>query len=229
MEDEDILVRLTGGNLIVNSKLIFECLKIFETQKNDYMYINPKKNNVPVGLSVEIFKVKLLRNDGLNSKLSKEHVTYNFIKKNNTLNIKNTFKKKLHIFRCSLDYIEDYFLLKKILEKYNLKSEWKMICKSLLTYRINKKNKFKFLVKKKIKIVGLSKGEKIHKELITHNELARTYFLNNCIKKNNNLIKKNFEDEFRSDMPYNLNIKQIKNFLIKDLKLLIPKFYKEHH
>jgi FlaA1/EpsC-like NDP-sugar epimerase len=104
-----------------------------------------------------------------------------------------------------------------------------MICKSLLTYRINKKNKFKFLVKKKIKIVGLSKGEKIHKELITHNELARTYFLNNCIKKNNNLIKKNFEDEFRSDMPYNLNIKQIKNFLIKDLKLLIPKFYKEHH
>jgi hypothetical protein len=43
MEDEDILVRLTGGNLIVNSKLIFECLKIFETQKNDYMYINPKK------------------------------------------------------------------------------------------------------------------------------------------------------------------------------------------
>ena len=157
MKNEDILVRLTGDNLMVNSKLIVECLKIFETQKNDYMYINPKKNNVPLGLSVEIFKVKLLRKDGLNSKLSKEHVTYNFIKKNNTLNIKNTFKKKLHIFRCSLDYIEDYFLLKKKLEKYNLKSEWKIICKNLSSNRINKKNKFKFSVKKNNELSVLEK------------------------------------------------------------------------
>jgi UDP-N-acetylglucosamine 4,6-dehydratase len=86
-----------------------------------------------------------------------------------------------------------------------------------------------FNYKKKIKIVRLSEGEKLHEELITQNELAHIYFLNNSIKKNNNLIKKNFENEFRSDMVYNLNIKQIKNFLIKDFKLLIPKSHKEHH
>jgi spore coat polysaccharide biosynthesis protein SpsF (cytidylyltransferase family) len=159
MKDEDILVRLTGDNLIVNSKLIYECLKIFQSQKNDYMCINQKKNNVPLGLSVEIFKLKLLREDGLNSKLSKEHVTYNFIKKNNTLNIKNPYKKKLHIFRYSLDYIEDYFLLKKKLGKCNLKSDWKILCKSLLSNRINKKNNFKFSVKKTNELPVLEKNK----------------------------------------------------------------------
>jgi UDP-N-acetylglucosamine 4,6-dehydratase len=78
-----------------------------------------------------------------------------------------------------------------------------------------------FNYKKKIKIIGLSEGEKLHEELITHNELGRAHFLNN-------LINKNIKNEFRSDLVYNLNIKQIKKFLIKDFKLPIPKFYKEH-
>ena len=155
MKDEDLLVRLTGDNLMVNSKLICECLKIFQSQNNDYMCINQKKSNVPLGLSVEVFKLKLLREDGLNSKLSKEHVTYNFIKKNNSLNIKNTFKKKIDIFRCSLDYIEDYFLLKKKLENCNVKSDWKILCKSLSRNKINKKNNFKFSVKKTNEISAL--------------------------------------------------------------------------
>ena len=148
MKDKDIIVRLTGDNLMVNSKLILECLKIFQSQQDDYMYIDPKESNVPYGLSVEIFKLKLLREDSLNSKLSKEHVTHNFNKTNNTLNIKNIFTKRMDIFRCSFDYLEDYFFLKKKLNNHNIKSDWKILCKSLSKYKINKKNNLNFSIKK---------------------------------------------------------------------------------
>ena len=56
---------------------------------------------------------------------------------------------------------------------------------------------------------------------MTYSELGHVHFLNN-------LIKKNIKNEFRSDLFYNLNIKQIKNFLIKDFKILIPKFHKKN-
>jgi spore coat polysaccharide biosynthesis protein SpsF (cytidylyltransferase family) len=190
MKDDDVLVRLTGDNLMVNSKLIRECLKIFQSEKKDYMYINPKKSNLPYGLSVEVFKLKLLREDGLNSKLSKEHVTYNFIKKNNTLNLKNTFKKRIDIFRCSLDYIEDYFLLKKKLENYNIKSNWKNIFKSLSKYKINKKNNFSFSVKKtnKLSILEINKIINIKKTYWKHSLKSQKLFFLRTYKLNDSHI-----------------------------------------
>lgn len=79
-----------------------------------------------------------------------------------------------------------------------------------------------FNYKKKIKIIGLSEGEKLYEELMTRNELERVYFLNNSIKKSVN-------NNSRSDLVCKLNIRQIKKFLIKDFKLGIPKSQKLQH
>ena len=190
MKDKDVIVRLTGDNLMVNSKLILECLKIFRSQKNDYMYINPKKSNVPYGLSVEIFKLKLLREDSLNSKFSKEHVTYNFSKRNSTLYIENAFKKRMHIFRCSFDYLEDYFFLKKKLNNHNIKSDWKILCKNLSKYKINKKNNFNFLIKKTNELSTLEKNKifNIKKTFWKYSLKSQKFFFLKTYKKNDSHV-----------------------------------------
>lgn len=77
-----------------------------------------------------------------------------------------------------------------------------------------------FNYKKKIKITRLTEGEKLHEELVTRDDLKYVYFLNNYT---NNHINKNYQNEFRSDLAYNLNIREIENFLLKDFKLNIIK------
>jgi hypothetical protein len=101
-------LKLDDGNSIV-----LPSINLSETS----FFINQNANNVPYGLSVEIFKLKILRNLKKNSWLDKEHVTINFPKRhnvfNNNLNI--NFNKKNH--KCSVDTIEDYFLIKNFFEK----------------------------------------------------------------------------------------------------------------
>ena len=117
MKDEDIAIRITGDNLFLNSKIINYCLLIFIKQKKDYLYLDSKQNNLPYGISVEIFKIRKLRNKISNTKNYQEHVTYGFKNNNNFFIIKNFFKKKMYNYRFTLDYLEDYENLKKLLIK----------------------------------------------------------------------------------------------------------------
>jgi spore coat polysaccharide biosynthesis protein SpsF (cytidylyltransferase family)/predicted GNAT family N-acyltransferase len=148
MNDEDIIIRITGDNLLIDSKLIKYCLSVFIKQKKDFLYLDNRKNNLPYGISIEIFKVKKLRNEKSNSKKSQEHVTYGFKNNYNSFTIKKFFKKKVYNYRCTLDYLEDYENLKNLINKKNINIDWKLLCNNLLPYKINFKNEINFKIKK---------------------------------------------------------------------------------
>jgi spore coat polysaccharide biosynthesis protein SpsF len=130
LSDKHIIIRLTADNTFPDKKLIIKMLNFFKKEKKEYLFINQNANNVPYGLSVEIFKLKILRNLKKNSWLDKEHVTINFPKRhnvfNNNLNI--NFNKKNH--KCSVDTIEDYFLIKNFFEKCvnSINLDWEKLC-----------------------------------------------------------------------------------------------------
>ena len=158
LSDNTVIIRLTADNLIIDSNLIKNCINIYSNQKSQYSYLDPKKNNIPYGISVELFKLRLIQKTVTESQYFKEHVT-SHIKFKNILKMSNRFgNKKMYQLRCTLDYIEDYNSLKKYLDKYPLKKNWKLICNKLKKYKINKKNKFFFKIKKTYE---LSKSERI--------------------------------------------------------------------
>lgn len=130
LSDKHIIIRLTADNTFPDKKLIIKMLNFFKKEKKDYLFINQNANNVPYGLSVEIFKLKILRNLKKNSWQDKEHVTINFPKRNNvfTNNLNINFNKKNH--KCSIDTIEDYFLIKNFFEKYinSTNLDWEKLC-----------------------------------------------------------------------------------------------------
>ena len=80
-----------------------------------------------------------------------------------------------------------------------------------------------YIYKKKIEIIGLRDGEKLHEELIADNEFKKVHFLNNSIKKTATIKDNKDSKKFRSDLCINLGVEKIKNFLIKDFKLFIKK------
>lgn len=148
LNNNHTIVRITGDNLLINASLVNECIKIFKNQKSLYMYLDQKKSNLPYGISVEIFKLQLLREKISNAKNSREHVTSNFQRQENYFRLKNYFKKKTSSLRCTLDYLDDYIFLKKYLNKYPTNSSWITLCAYLKKYKINKTNNFYFSVKK---------------------------------------------------------------------------------
>ena len=148
LNNNHTIIRITGDNLLINSSLVNECIKIFNNQKKLYMYLDYKKSNFPYGISIEIFKLQLLREKNSNSKNSGEHVTSDFSKQKNHFCLTNYFKKKKSSLRCTLDYLEDYIFLKNLLKKYPKNASWKTLSVNLKKYKINKKNNFYFSVKK---------------------------------------------------------------------------------
>ena len=110
---------------------------------------------MPYGISIEIFKIRKLRNKILNTKNSQEHVTYGFKKNDNIFVVKNFFKKKMYNYRCTLDYLEDYENLKKILNKRRINADWKLLCENLSFYKLNIKNKIKIYKKKTFELTNI--------------------------------------------------------------------------
>jgi spore coat polysaccharide biosynthesis protein SpsF len=124
-----IIIRVTADCPLIDIKYIDELLKIF--LKNDYDYLsNLDLNYLPDGFHCEIFNFKSLKKAQklAVSKFDREHVTpflwsnpkvfsiYHFCGKK----IKNHSKD----IRLTLDYYEDYVLIKKVFEKLYKKNNF---------------------------------------------------------------------------------------------------------
>tara|TARA_B100000787_G_scaffold169201_1_gene159726 strand:- start:2526 stop:3674 length:1149 start_codon:yes stop_codon:yes gene_type:complete len=203
-KNEDIIIRLTGDNLFIDKKLIKLAIKELITQKKDYLFISNKFSNLPLGISVEIFRYLYLKKNNNFSKLDKEHVTYSFDKhKNNSIKIREEkkFWKKLV---CTMDYLENYHLIKKTFEsiKNPLTISWQKLLKvmdKIKRKKVNYKNDFKLisiqskkLTKKIIIDISKLKMQEWNFSLKSHikyfNDTLKENEINNMIYLNDKLI-----------------------------------------
>lgn len=129
LSENDIIVRATADNPLTDYIFLEKCLNIFKKYKLNYFISDYKYFGLPYGLNLEILNVKLLRKQ-ISNKVNKEHVTFSLRKKIDLYKIKDKFiEKDFSFINYSIDHVEDYIVIKKKLEKYDLIDSWKKIIK----------------------------------------------------------------------------------------------------
>ena len=139
IKGEDIIVRLTGDNLFIDKDLIKLAISKMIESKKDYLFIGNKFSNLPLGISVEIFKNSHFIKNNNFSKMDKEHVTYSYDKlEKNSIKIEGE-KKSWKKLVCTMDYLENYLSIKKAFEsiKNPARISWQKI--SNILQKIEKK------------------------------------------------------------------------------------------
>ncbi len=120
LNDNDIIVRLTGDCPLHDASIIDESITAFIDNNCDYL-ANCVVPVYPDGLDVEVFNFKSLKlaykNATLKSEL--EHVTP-YIRNNKQLKIKNLIKKPIYNnWRLTVDEPNDFELISKIYKYFN--------------------------------------------------------------------------------------------------------------
>ena len=143
----DIVVRITSDCPLVDPQIIDKCIKTFVKKKVDYLSnTNPPENaTYPDGFDVEVFTFLALKKAHFQCKDKefREHVTYFFWKnpkkfKIFTLNL----KKSLRRYRLTVDYKEDFLLIKNIIN-YFIKTKTSIRMNKVLNYLKKNKNLLK--------------------------------------------------------------------------------------
>tara|TARA_R110002110_G_scaffold415719_1_gene654207 strand:- start:43552 stop:45195 length:1644 start_codon:yes stop_codon:yes gene_type:complete len=122
LNSEDCVVRLTGDNPIPDGFLINEAIQAFEGSKVDFLTTTFPSSVSPYGLSLEIFKVKLLHAfeaDMLDDS-DREHVTpklYSLVENKLFYTPKCMNNRDLKHIRCTIDTFADYLRVCKIFQE----------------------------------------------------------------------------------------------------------------
>lgn len=159
LKNEDIMVRTTADNPFVNYQFLKKVLEHFIQHNSIYKRVDHSKHNLPYGMSVEIFRKKLLlkyKNDV--SKISKEHVTTKFKKYDDQeIILSNKLKTDYSSLSCTIDTFDDYIKIKKVFRKFSKidKVCWKKLIHELKKYKFLKK---RYLKKSKYIIGGAQIG-----------------------------------------------------------------------
>lgn len=135
--DETPVVRLTADNLFVDGALIEEALTAFQKIDKGFLTLHPPAlTKTPYGLSVEIFRVKALRDAylGTPNEHDCEHVTPWIIRKFglNTYSPKDLKPDQAHL-RCTMDTWNDYQKMLDVFRKVSdpIKVTWQELCDHL--------------------------------------------------------------------------------------------------
>ena len=119
----DIIVRVTSDCPLIDPKIIDKCLKLYLKKNYDYVSnTNPPQNaTYPDGTDVEIFDYPKLEYafNNCKNKLFREHVTYFFWKNPKKFKVfRLNLNRNLRMFRLTVDYKEDFLLIKEILTNF---------------------------------------------------------------------------------------------------------------
>ena len=122
----DVIVRLTSDCPLIDPKIIDTCVKKF--LRSNYKFVAntspPEKLTFPDGMDVEVFSFKTLKYANANCKLKSdlEHVTpFIWRNKKKFKQYKINLKKNLSHLRLTVDYREDFLLIKKIITYFQAK------------------------------------------------------------------------------------------------------------
>lgn len=114
--DETLVFRLTADNVFPDGSLLDEMEREFLSKNLDYYVCNGESSGLPYGMSVELTRLKYLRDANSQNldAFDREHVTPYIARKYGVL----FFKKYLHMgmghFRCTIDCLDDYLCVQDV-------------------------------------------------------------------------------------------------------------------
>ncbi len=120
-----VIVRLTSDCPLIDPSVIDEVVSCYLENSFKYDYVAntvPPPGTYPDGMDVEVFSFNLLEKAWKNAKKpsEKEHVTFYFWKNPGLFKIyRHDLKIDLSKYRLTVDYKEDYLLIKKIVEHFH--------------------------------------------------------------------------------------------------------------
>ena len=139
------IVQLTSDNPLVDLKILQQLLGIYK--KNQYIFVtNSYYRTYPIGTDIRIFNTKKLKNtEKLVPKKFRQHTAYYFLKNFKKLNSFNLYAKGKYNspdIRLTLDFIDDFKLIKKVFKKMKKYKYFNIL--KIINY-LNKNSKIKNL------------------------------------------------------------------------------------
>lgn len=140
LDSEDVVVRVTADNPLVDSEFVQSILIAFFESSSDYMATNSPIDGLPYGMSAEVMTVKALRMAKKNAKslYDLEHVTP-WIRENlKTASVsigELSDGMDLSYLRCTVDTFDDYISVSKAFSggsTHEVKSSWKSLIDNLM-------------------------------------------------------------------------------------------------
>jgi len=145
------IVRLTSDCPLIDFNIIDKAIVLFEKNKYDFVSNTvPMPSTFPDGMDVEVFNFENLKKAYINAKLpsEKEHVTFHFWKTGLFNCYKFDYKYNYSDYRITVDYPEDFEVVKKVFENlYNIKNNFDI--KDIVNFL--KQNKKISMIQKKFK------------------------------------------------------------------------------
>ena len=122
LNQNSIIIRATADNPLPDGYFVDYLLKEYYSRKVDYLSSVHEFNNLPYGLSLEIFSLNKLKRYYNSKKLgnNKEHFTQlfkNTVSNKNYILKDNIFKKDYSLHNYSIDNYSEYLELKEIFEQ----------------------------------------------------------------------------------------------------------------
>jgi RimJ/RimL family protein N-acetyltransferase len=228
LNDEDIIVRLTGDCPLHDATVIDESINAFIKDNCDYL-ANCIKPIYPDGLDVEVFNYKSLKlafeNASLKSEL--EHVTP-YIRKSKQLKIKNLDKEAIYpTWRLTVDEKNDFKLITKIYENFkttyfSLKDIIEFLKRNQDLLQLNKNINRNEGYLKSLKEESMLKGKQVYLRELEFSDINNNYL--NWM--NSKIVNQYMETRFKKQTIDTIQqfVKNIKNditseiFAICDLK-----------
>jgi spore coat polysaccharide biosynthesis protein SpsF len=138
LNDNDVLVRLTGDNPFVNAEFVKELVDFhFENQKEYSRTLSPN-DGFPYGLSAEAVTVGALRKiyNSNPDRDQKEHVTLALTQKDDFALYKNSKAENLSHLRITIDTFDDYLRACRTFNacKNPLMASWQDLIKTLQSF-----------------------------------------------------------------------------------------------
>ncbi len=150
------IVRCQSDCPLIDPKIIDDIVKFYKKNSKKYDYVsNILKPSYPIGMHIEVFSFDSLEEAYKKStlKIEQEHVTPYIYRRPKKFNLYNySYKNKsFSKVRLTVDFIEDYYLIKNITEKIkskniNLEDILNFYKKNKILFRQNSKFKKKSTV-----------------------------------------------------------------------------------
>lgn len=134
MEDDDLVVRLTGDNPVVDSDFIKLILESHDKAALPYTRSLSPFDRLPYGASAEVIEPGLLRrlDKGNPTDFEREHVTIHYTLESEYNLFESPLPGDLSLLRCTVDTQEDYDSILKLFEGEDaLNVSWKHLIRKL--------------------------------------------------------------------------------------------------